>query len=60
MQIPLVVDQSDYRWELLKEILKIFDLKRVRKIIARYASLKVNFEDCNSFDVLLYANKPCN
>ena len=40
MQIPLVVDQSDYRWELLKEILKIFDLKRVRKIIARYTSLK--------------------
>ncbi len=40
MHIPLAVDQSDYRWQLLKEILNVFDLKRVRRIIARYARLK--------------------
>ena len=40
MKIPLVVDQSDYRWQLLKEILNVFDLKRVRRIIARYTRLK--------------------
>ncbi len=36
MHILLVIDQSDYRWQLLKEILKVFDFKKVRKIIARY------------------------
>ena len=36
MQIPLVVDQRDYRWQLLKKILKVFDLRKVRKIMARY------------------------
>jgi hypothetical protein len=41
MQIPLVVCQRDYRWQLLKKILKVFDLKRVKRIIARYTSLKV-------------------
>ncbi len=40
MHIPLVVCQSDYRWELLKKILKVFDLRKVKKIIARYTSLK--------------------
>jgi hypothetical protein len=41
MQIPLVVCQRDYRWQLLKKILKVFDLKRVKRIIAMYTSLKV-------------------
>ncbi len=40
MHIPLVVDQSDYRWKLLSKILNVFDLKRVKKIIARYTSMK--------------------
>jgi hypothetical protein len=40
MHIPLVVDQSDYRWKLLSKILNIFDLKRIRRIIARYTKLK--------------------
>ena len=40
MQIPLVVDQSDYRWQLLSKILNIFDLRKVKKIIARYTNLK--------------------
>ena len=40
MEIPLVVDQRDSRWQLLSKILKVFDLKRVKKIIARYAKLK--------------------
>ena len=40
MHIPLAVCQRDYRWELLKKILKVFDLRKVKKIIARYTSLK--------------------
>ena len=28
MQIPLVVDQSDYRWQLLEKILKVLDLRK--------------------------------
>ena len=40
MQIPLVVDQSDYRWQLLSKILNIFDLRKVKRIVARYAKLK--------------------
>ena len=40
MHIPLAVDQSDYRWKLLSKILKVFDLRKVRKMIARYAKLK--------------------
>jgi len=40
MQIPLVVDQSDYRWKLLSKILNIFDLRKVRRIIARYTTLR--------------------
>jgi len=40
MHIPLVVDQSDYRWKLLSKILNIFDLRKVMKIIARYTTLK--------------------
>ncbi len=40
MHIPLVVDQSDYRWQLLSKILNIFDLRKVKRIIARYTSLK--------------------
>jgi len=40
MQIPLVVCRTDYRWQLLSKILNIFDLRKVKKIIARYTSLK--------------------
>ncbi len=36
MEIPLVVDQRDYRWQLPKRILKVPDLRKVKKIIARY------------------------
>ena len=36
MHIPLVVCQSDYRWKLLSKILNIFDLRRVKKIVAGY------------------------
>ena len=38
MEIPLVVDASDYRWQLLAEILKIFELRKTKKIIARFLS----------------------
>ncbi len=40
MQIPLVVDQRDSKWQLLKKILNVFDLKKVKRIIARYTPLK--------------------
>jgi len=36
VNIPLAVDQRDFRWQLLREIPRAFDLRRVRKIIARY------------------------
>ncbi len=39
MQIPLVVCQTDYRWQLLKNILKIFDCRKSRQIIAIYAPI---------------------
>jgi len=38
MEIPLVVDQSDYRWQLLERILNIFEMRKTKKIIARFTS----------------------
>jgi len=38
MEIPLVVDPNDYRWQLLKKILNIFEMRRTKKIIARFTS----------------------
>jgi len=40
MNIPLVVDQSDYRWQLLANILKIFDFRKYRQIVSIYAPTK--------------------
>jgi len=39
MHIPLVVCRTDYRWQLLKNILKIFDCRKSRQIIAIYAPI---------------------
>ena len=39
MQIPLVVCRTDCRWQLLKNILKIFDCRKSRQIIAIYAPI---------------------
>lgn len=36
MEIPLVVDLKDFRWDLLSKILNVFGLKKVKKIITRY------------------------
>jgi hypothetical protein len=36
MRIPLVPDQRDSRWKLLGKILNIFDLRKTKKIVARY------------------------
>ena len=36
MEIPLVVCQTDYRWQLLANILKIFDSRKSRQILATY------------------------
>ena len=38
MQIPLVVDPNDCKWQLLAEILKIFEMRKVKRIIAKFAS----------------------
>jgi len=38
MQIPLVVDPNDYRWKLLREILNIFEMRKTKKIIAKFTS----------------------
>jgi hypothetical protein len=40
MKIPLVPDQRDFRWQLLKRILNTFDLRNTKKIISKYAPLK--------------------
>jgi hypothetical protein len=40
MEIPLVVDQSDYRWQLLAKILNIFEMRKTKKIIARFTQIK--------------------
>lgn len=39
MRIPLAVDQRDYRWELLSNVLKVFEDRRSQKIISKYTSL---------------------
>jgi hypothetical protein len=38
MQIPLAVDPNDYRWQLLGKILKIFEMRNIKKIIAKFTS----------------------
>ena len=38
MHISLVVDQSDYRWQLLGKLLNIFDLRKVKRVIAKFTS----------------------
>jgi len=38
MQIPLVVEPNDYRWKLLREILNIFEMRKTKKIVAKFTS----------------------
>ena len=38
MQIPLVVDPNDYRWQLLEKILNIFEMRKTKRIIAKFTS----------------------
>jgi len=38
MHIPLVVDPNDYRWQLLAKVLNIFEMRKTKKIIARFTS----------------------
>ena len=40
MQIPLAVDPNDYRWQLLKKILNIFEMRKTKKIIAKFTQVK--------------------
>ena len=44
MQIPLVVCQTDYRWQLLKNILKIFDCRKRRVLITPPNNVEVEHE----------------
>jgi len=41
MQIPFLVDQSNYRCQSLANILKIFDSRKSRQIIAAYNSVNL-------------------
>ena len=34
MKSPLIYDQKDFKWNLLGEILKIFDSRRTRQVLA--------------------------
>ena len=38
MHIPLVVDPNDYRWQLLGKILNIFEMRKTKRIIAKFTS----------------------
>ena len=38
MHISLVVDPNDYRWQLLGKILNIFEMRKTKKIIAKFTS----------------------
>lgn len=49
MRIPLAVDQRDFRWELLANILNLFDSRETRKIVARHKRL----ESIDFFKVVL-------
>ena len=40
MEIPLVIDPNDYRWQLLGKILNIFEMRKTKKIIARFTQVK--------------------
>jgi len=40
MHISLVVDPNDYRWQLLAKVLNIFEMRKTKKIIARFTQIK--------------------
>ncbi|MFO7966562.1 MAG: transposase [Archaeoglobaceae archaeon] len=40
MHLPIVIDPIDYRWELLKNILNTFDLRKTKMVIASYIPIK--------------------
>ena len=40
MHISLVVDPNDYRWQLLGKILNIFEMRKTKKIIAKFTQVK--------------------
>lgn len=50
MEIPLVVDASDCRWQLLAKILNVFELRKTKKIIARFTQIKTAI---NSIKIIL-------
>jgi hypothetical protein len=42
MKYPLIYDQKDFKWNLLDEILKIFDSRRTRQVVARQGIKPLN------------------
>ncbi len=42
MKSPLIYDQKDFKWNLLGEILKIFDSRRTMQEIAKQGMKPVN------------------
>jgi len=38
MEIPLVVDPNDPKWQLLAKVLNIFEMRKTKMIIARFTS----------------------
>jgi hypothetical protein len=42
MKSPLIYDQKDFKWNLLGEILKIFDSRRTRQELAKQGIKPIN------------------
>ncbi len=42
MKPPLIYDQKDFKWNLLGEILKIFDSRRTRQELAKQGIKPIN------------------
>jgi len=42
MKSPLIYDQKDFKWNLLGEILKIFDFRRTQQVMARHGIKPLN------------------
>lgn len=54
MKPPLIYDQKDFKWELLGNILKIFDSRRVRQEMAKHG-VKHAFKAGIMFNIVIIA-----
>ena len=53
MEIPLVVDPNDPRRQLLDKILNVFEMRKTRKITARFTQIKTAI-NCMKITLHLY------